>query len=295
MPEAVLLTGATGFVGRAILAELVARGIPVHAVSRRSPPLQDGVTWHNADLLTPQGRRSVANLAPRLIHCAWEVKHGLFWSSPANRSWHMASVDLTRRFRAAGGQTVLGIGTCAEYDATDPGPLPNPWTEARAIAPATPYGQAKAALHRDLADLCGDALIWARLFHLYGPGEDCRRLIPSLINRLSAGQPAEVRAASLVRDYASTAHVAGCLVALLEADAAGPFDIGSGQARSLGDLGRIIASTLAGPDLLCLSYALQEAAPLSMAPQLSRLQSCVGQVLERPETALARYTRLWVR
>ena len=84
MAEPVLLTGATGFVGRAVLAELLGRGVPVVAVSRRPGAALPGVTWVAADLLTPAGRAAVAGLAPRLIHCAREVEHGAFWTSPAN-------------------------------------------------------------------------------------------------------------------------------------------------------------------------------------------------------------------
>jgi nucleoside-diphosphate-sugar epimerase len=112
MAEAVLLTGATGFVGRAVLAELVARGIGVHAVTRgRIPVLPSrNVVWHQADLLTEAGRAKVSGLAPRLIHCAWEVEHGAFWTSPANGLWHEASLDLVRRFRAAGGARLVARG-----------------------------------------------------------------------------------------------------------------------------------------------------------------------------------------
>ena len=283
----VLLTGATGFVGRAVLAELVARGIKVHAVSRHPGPLQPGVTWHQADLLTQQGRAAVVGLAPRIVHCAWDVTHGTFWSSTANPVWRAASVDLVRRFGQAGGAQVLAIGTCAEYDAHHPGP----WTEARPITPATLYGQAKADLYRDLAALCGDDLIWARLFHLYGPGEDRRRFIPSLIDALAQGRPATVRAADLVRDYASTAHVARCLVGLLQAHRSGPFDIGSGQPRSLGDLARIVAAAAHAPSLVHLSHNPGPDDPAVMAPDLGRLFQGAQLSPERPEEALSRYVQ----
>jgi nucleoside-diphosphate-sugar epimerase len=289
VPEPVVLTGATGFVGRALLTELSARGIPVHAISRRPGAGQPGVVWHQADLLTAEGRRAIARLAPRLIHAAWEVEHGAFWTSPGNALWQAASLDLVQRFRSAGGGQVVCIGTCAEYGATGPGP----WNESRPIAPTTSYGQAKAALCRDLQDLCGERLIWARLFHLYGPGEDPRRLIPMLIRNLRSGQPAEVRASGLIRDYASTPHVAACLAALLQTGAAGIFDIGSGQPRSLGALAGIVAETLGKPKLLQLSHRpTGEDLPV-MAPDLFRLHERIGRMAERPELALAAYSRSW--
>lgn len=271
MTEPVLLTGATGFVGRAVLAELVGRGIPVHAVSRRSGRAAPGVIWHAADLLTPEGRATVAGLAPRLIHCAWEVEHGTFWTSPANALWQAASLDLVRQFRVAGGRRVLALGTCAEYDATAPGP----WNEDRPLRPSTPYGQAKAALWRDLTALCGADLTWARLFHLFGPGEDPRRFVPSLILRLAAGQRAAVHAPHLIRDYASTAHVARCLGALLNAPLRGACDIGSGKSVALGSLAKWIAEDLRAPHLLDLSNARDSVEPAEMAPELGSLRRSV--------------------
>jgi nucleoside-diphosphate-sugar epimerase len=288
MAEPVLLTGARGFVGRAVLDELVARGVPVQAVSRSACAPQPGVTWHRADLLDPGDRaRLLAEArAPRLIHCAWEVTHGAFWTSPANDLWRAASRDLVAGFLAGGGQRVIGLGSCAEYDAAAPGP----WNEARPLAPATRYGREKAGLFSDLERIAGEKLLWARLFHLYGPGEDPQRLIPSLIAALRDGRPAEVRAARLVRDYASTAHVARGLVRLLDSPASGAMDIGSGEARTLGQLAAILADLAGRRDLLHLSHTPSPTDPPSMAPTLERMRENLGVACERPETGLA---RLW--
>ena len=282
MPEAVLLTGATGFVGRQVLDVLRAAAVPVHAVSRHPAPPMPGVTWHRADLLLPEDRAGLAGLAPRLIHCAWDLEHGRFWTSPANTHWRAASADLARRFMAAGGGRVVALGTCAEYDAT----APLPWDEGRAIAPATLYGQEKAALHADLARTCGAALVWARLFHLYGPGEDQRRLIPGLIEACRAGRPAEVRAAELIRDLASTPHVARLIVGLMNSPLSGPCDIGSGEPRSLGALAHIVTKAAGRPDLLRLAHAPGPGEPPVMAPRLDRLHSAISGAAEVPETAL---------
>ncbi|MEO8242907.1 MAG: NAD-dependent epimerase/dehydratase family protein [bacterium] len=287
MAEPVLLTGATGFVGRAVLADLVAQGVPVHAVSRQPGPGQPGVTWHRADLLNPADRANLTTScqAGRLIHCAWQVEHGAFWTSPANALWRAASSDLIEGFLTQGGGRVLAVGTCAEYDAADKGP----WNEERRVAPATPYGAAKAGLHADLAELCGNRLVWARLFHLYGPGEDPRRFIPAVAKALRAGQPAEVRAADLVRDYASTAHVARCLAALLDSAVCGAVDVGSGQPRSLGALARIVARSVAGEGYLRLTHRPTPDDPPRMEPELVRLFGATGLDREQPETSLARY------
>jgi nucleoside-diphosphate-sugar epimerase len=291
MADAVLLTGARGCIGRQVLAALVDCGVTVHAVGRQKMPAQTGVIWHQADLLQPADRARVAGLAPQMIHCAWDVSHGTFWHDPANQLWHQASVDLAVRFRAHGGGRIVALGSGAEYCAADPA---DPWDETRPLRPATAYGQAKCALFRDLSDIAGDDLVWARLFQLYGAGEDQRRLVPSVIAAFASGQVARVQNAGLIRDYASSGHIAACLVALLQSPrAAGAVNIGSGQGQSLGDLAGMIARHF-GPDArLALHPPPNSQDPQSMVPDLRALWAATGLSPEPVAPALGRYIAQW--
>lgn len=279
MGKAVLLTGASGFVGRAILAELVSRGMSVTAVSRRPRSDSPALRWICADLLDPEGRsRVIAQAqAETMIHAAWDVEHGAFWEAPANADWCAASIDLASRFLAGGGRRIVGIGTCAEYALLPPSD--SPWPESRAIAPQTAYGRAKAEVHSSLDRLCraaDAALIWTRLFHLYGPGEHPGRFVPSVLSALSGGQPPQVRAAELLRDFASTEHVARCILALMQHDARGAFNIGSGAPRSLGALARIIAEASGTGIAPALRHAPAPQDPAVMLPDLTRLVAATG-------------------
>ena len=285
MNRAVVVTGARGFVGRALVQALLAQGYTVYAAARNAQkewPAQSGVIWHQADLLTREGRAKIAGLAPLMVHCAWDVTHGAFWTSPANAQWHRASLDLLRRFWDAGGQRALCLGSCAEYEATSD----LPWNEARPIAPATPYGAAKAGLHSDLQAL-GGPLIWARLFHLFGPGEDRRRFVPSVIDALQQGQAATVRAAQLQRDFASTGYVARAMVALLHSQAEGAFDIGGGRAHSLGQIAQILAQMINPAAVLHLGHAPSPQDPPNMVPSLAKLHAATRLAPEDTKAALA--------
>ena len=68
--RAVLVTGATGFVGAALLRRLCALGADVHALARRSSRRGSAaglpVTWHEADLLEPASVDAAVGLS--LIH-----------------------------------------------------------------------------------------------------------------------------------------------------------------------------------------------------------------------------------
>ena len=69
----VLLTGASGFIGRHCVEPLLERGFEVHAVSSKATGGDPRVAWHQADLLRPDAIRGlVADVAPdHMLHLAW--------------------------------------------------------------------------------------------------------------------------------------------------------------------------------------------------------------------------------
>jgi len=246
MAERVLVTGASGFVGRMVLAPLAARGFAVHAVARR--PAGSGAIWHKADLLSSaEQRRLLWDIRPTLlVHAAWYVEHGRFWTAPENADWLEASAALAARFAEAGGRRFIGLGTCAEYADMAPGDGV-PWPEQRPIAPATPYGIAKAAL---AARLAGTDHAWARLFHLFGPGEPPGRLVPSVVAALREGREACCASGRPVRDFSSTWFIGRALAALAASTVTGPVNIASGEARPIRAIVQTIARLAGRPELV---------------------------------------------
>ena len=114
MPKRILLTGARGFIGRACVPALLNRGYDVHAVGQGSaPPSAASVRYHRCDILD---RRAMAELmravAPtHLLHCAWNVTHGVYWTAPDNLDWLCASISLLQEFAAVGGKRAVGVGS----------------------------------------------------------------------------------------------------------------------------------------------------------------------------------------
>ncbi|MCJ2034757.1 NAD(P)-dependent oxidoreductase [Methylobacterium sp. J-068] len=248
MTHRVLVTGATGFVGRHVVPALAALGFEVHGVGR-SP--RDGARFHAADLLVPEARRAlVAHVRPsHLLHLAWDAEPGRYWTSAANLDWVAASLDLARLFAAQGGRRFVGIGTCAEY-AWGAARLDEAATPCR---PATLYGAAKDGTHRILAAYAGTqglGLAWGRLFYLYGPGERRGRLVPDAIRALTAGTPFPTSDGYQRRDYLHVADAAGALATLLASDVTGPVNIGSGTAIPVRTLLDGLAARIGGADRL---------------------------------------------
>lgn len=165
-----LVTGASGFVGRQTIGKLLELSYEVHAVGNTVTDAR--ARWYRADLLDQAARRQlVTAVRPHaLLHCAWVTRHGAFWTAPENLDWVAASLDLARVAAQHGVQRMLMVGSCAEYDWR--APPARPWQETDPCHPASLYGIAKDALHRlvaGFAEASGIGLIWARLFHLYRP------------------------------------------------------------------------------------------------------------------------------
>src|SRR5688500_9380499 len=101
----VLLTGASGFIGRQCLAALAGRDVEIHAASRRPNATGPSIHWHNIDLLEPRAARDLAQAvrATHLLHLAWTAVPGKFWDDPDNERWLQSSVELAHAFAAAGG------------------------------------------------------------------------------------------------------------------------------------------------------------------------------------------------
>jgi nucleoside-diphosphate-sugar epimerase len=279
MTGRVLVTGASGFVGRRTLAPLVERGFEVHAVGRSAPAeMVAGVSWHAVDLLDAGRRRALVESvqASHLLHLAWYAKAGAFWTARENAPWVAATIGLVDEFAQAGGTRATLAGTCAEYDWTAPQPL----AEDAPIAPTTYYGVCKDATRRvsqGVADLAGLSLAWGRIFFLYGPGEDERRLVASVVRALVAGQRAPTSAGLQRRDFLHVDDVAGAFAAILQSTAEGPVNVASGEAVTVRSIAEQLAQEAGRPDLLDLGALPDRPGdPAEIAADVARLRDEVG-------------------
>ncbi len=257
----VLVTGATGFIGRHTLAPLVAAGYEVHALSSR-PLLAGapagalavaGVHWHSADLFLPGVEMLIDRVKPtHLLHFAWNARPGEAWTTLENLDWVGSSLALLRAFGEAGGLRVVVAGTCAEYM----------WErETHCVegltptSPVTLYGAAKHAL-QVVADAwatqAGVSLAWGRVFFVYGPHEYPARLVSGVARALLRGEVARCTHGRQVRDFLYTPDLGAAFAALLDSEVAGPLNMASGEALSIAEVVGAVANAAGRPELLCL-------------------------------------------
>lgn len=273
----ILITGATGFIGRHCVPRLGAAGYEVHALS--SQPRRSGEfgahVWHRFNLLdVPACRRAIEVVRPTfLLHLAWLATPGLFWHSGHNLQWLAGSIELFRAFFEGGGKKALGVGTCAEYQWTDEADLAE---DGSAVRPETVYGQCKAAAGlacSAAAAAHGGSALWVRLFYPYGPGEPAERLIPSVIHGLLERKPVQCAHGGRVRDFIFVEDVADALVALLGSALSGVYNLGMGTATPIQDVVKLIASILGRPELVTFgARAGQPNDPMRIVADMSRLK-----------------------
>jgi nucleoside-diphosphate-sugar epimerase len=233
------------------------------------------VAYHSVDLLTELPGLSRIG-ATHLLHLAWCAEPGKFWDQPENCDWVAASLRLVRSFAAAGGRRLVVAGSCAEYAWDRPVFI----EERLGPPPTTLYGQAKRSLFEILvsaAPILGLSLGWGRVFMPYGPREDSRRLLGTLIAARADGRVADFSAGEQVRDFLHVEDVAGALVQLLESDVQGAVNIGSGQGIKVREFISRAAALAAYSDRIRLgARPIRQGDPASLVADIARLRDEVG-------------------
>jgi nucleoside-diphosphate-sugar epimerase len=223
----VMITGATGFVGRYVAKELERQDIEYVSVQRGMA--SDDRTIQMDLLGTNEFEALFEKFKPtHLIHVAWYAEYGKYWDSELNLQWVLATRRLVEAFCSSGGQHVVITGTCAEYD----------WTQGYCVEDVTPlkpkslYGICKDTTRRVIelvVEKHGVSMSWARVFFPYGPGEASQRLIPSLFNAFKGGVlPFGVNASSY-RDLIHVEDAARALLACTQSKFGGAVNICSGK------------------------------------------------------------------
>lgn len=261
----VLLTGAAGFIGSHVTRELLAGGNEVSIVIRPGDPLtrladvRDRLTIIAGSLDDAAGLRAkVERSKPEsCLHLAWYTEPGKYLHSARNLSELRNSLDLVPLVLASGCRHLVIAGSCAEYAASS-----EPLREDGATRADTLYAASKLALKLVAERLMAAAqgsLTWARIFYLYGPAENPRRLVPELGRSLLGGQAFAATKGEQVRDYLHVADVASAFCRLAQARVGGVYNVASGIPVTMRQLMETMGRIIGRPELI--HFGAKAAAP----------------------------------
>jgi len=237
----VLVTGASGFIGGALCARLLAAGSEVHGVSR-SGGANAAVQWHPGDL-TQSGSAGelLGAVRPDIVfHLASLVtgSRSLDSVEPLFHANLSSTVRLlTAAARAGVGQVVLAGSMEEPYGEDDPVPC-SPYAAAKWAS--TGYGRMFHALY-------GLSVVTARIFMTYGPGQrDLTKLVPYTILSLLRGEAPEYSSGAREVDWVYVDDVAEALL-VLGRTASGVYDVGTGVKTSVRCVVEEIAAWMDAP------------------------------------------------
>lgn len=284
----VLLTGATGLIGKYAIQPLLDAGFEVFVVSsketedkktRRQEGKQDEkptlTHWVQANLLDFSDiERVFEEVKPQyLLHFAWDTTPGSYLESNLNFNWMQSSLKMLEQFKLYGGKRAVFAGTCFEYKFQD-----SPLKEYGELNPTSTYAKCKNDLNKLATSYCEKNDInfgWGRIFYVYGEGEQEKRLIPYVINCLKQDKEFSTTAGELIKDYMFAGDIAAAFVKFLDSNVQGCVNICTGIPVKIKEIVSLIAKKLGKEDLIKFESEESTQPPIIVGDNL-RLTKEVG-------------------
>lgn len=214
----IIVTGATGFLGRAVIEQLAALKRPATGVTRRALP----------------GLQQVADYADTpaagvIIHLAEEADR-----AAANRLGQAhadAAARIMRSLVSRAGRVVYASSGTVYGDANE-----SPCTPATPVLASDIYSQSKLRNENAARDAGGTVL---RLANLYGSGMSPTNVVSDIARQLGAAGPLRVRDDTPVRDFLRVEDAARAIALAAISDCTGTYNVGSGMGLSIRQLAGI--------------------------------------------------------
>lgn len=265
----VALTGATGFVGRALLADLRANGYRVRALLRRpADEARDADSAVIGDLARPVNMARALEGVDVVVHSA-AIAHAM--SGRPEDDYRAvnteATVALAQAARRAGAKRFVFLSSVrAQTGPSADGVV----DESRPAVPTDPYGRSKLAAEQGLAE-AGIDWVALRPVLVYGPG--VKGNMASLVRLARSPWPLPLPIPSARRSLLAVENLAGAVrIAITAAGAPGrPYLVADDGAL---DIAGIVAALRAGagrrvPGLPVPAFLFHAAARLAGRAELA--------------------------
>lgn len=281
----VLLTGATGLIGKETIEPLKEAGFSVYALTIDDKNPDNGVNWIPCNIFNEDSLKAAfETVKPQyLLNFAWCTTDD-YLTSDLNFEFVKAGLNMLKYFSVNGGKRAVYTGTCFEYEFKQ-----ELLKESDRLNPGTIYAKCKNHL-KELAQMyCEKARIsfaYGRIFYVFGKNEHPKRLTSVIIKNLKTNKEVTINNGALIKDYMYSKDIAGAFVKLLDSEVNGAVNICTGKGISLEDYAMMFAKKLGKEEFLNIQYQVTPQPPCIVGDN-SRLINEVGYVVKyTTETAI---------
>jgi nucleoside-diphosphate-sugar epimerase len=238
----VAVTGASGFIGKKLCFALLMRGHEVVSLCRNSIATEStelGAYQHIPYMMGEMLPKAVVVFSPEvLVHLAWDgipdfCEHRCVENLESQVRFIRQLKSLSQM------KKVIGAGTCREYGAKH-----DICFESDRIPSDSYFSWAKQALSEYFRILCREqqiALVWFRIFYVYGPGQRAESLVPTLIRSYRSKIMPEIKNPTAANDYVYIDDVVNAFVKAIEnPDSHGIINLGSGVTTTVAKVASIV-------------------------------------------------------
>jgi nucleoside-diphosphate-sugar epimerase len=231
----VVVSGATGFVGQHLVPILLNNNYSVVAIARDGKKAKQFDWFKDVYFITSDFHKNSTKInienGAGLIHLAWQglPNYKSLFHFEDNLPFNYSFV---KRLVLSGVSQVLITGTCFEY-----GFQSGPIASTERPQPNNPYALAKDSLRQQLEFLSNEhpfRLQWARLFYMYGKGQNPKSVLSQLDAAIDNGDSGfNMSGGEQLRDYLPIEAVAQQLFDLYVSSRTGTYNICSGNPISV--------------------------------------------------------------
>ncbi|MBT3297528.1 NAD-dependent epimerase/dehydratase family protein [archaeon] len=235
----IFITGGTGFVGKPVIERLNESGDEILILSRKKNLFNnDKIKVINGDLSSIDNwKDTLKEFNPELtIHMAWEGIPD--YSSEMSIKNLNNGLNLYKVLADIGCKKIITTGSCWEY-----GEKQGIMLEDRPPKLNNSFISAKNSLYnlgKEIAKENQQEFVWARLFYVYGPGQNEHSLLPQIVHKISKGEDIQIKTPYAKNDFIYVNDVAEAIYSLTRNCISGIYNVGSGKSTEIKEIVNIV-------------------------------------------------------
>lgn len=249
MKESVLITGATGFIGRHLIERLSMENVNIIAVSRNTGAFKNNPKVNciyenlgNMDAIT--AALDKYNIST-CFHLAWEgIPDFSFEYCRQNLEYGLNILEVCKKLEI---KKLIVSGSCLEYKRVN-----GFVSETDSLDRDSLFAVTKNTLHDFAHIFCREnniTLYWLRLFYVIGVGQRRGSALPYLINCIDNGRLPELKTPYDANDFISAEDVADALAVFWKENPRQEvYNIGTGKLTMAGNLAVLVKEIYCGEE-----------------------------------------------